>query len=650
LSTNVSLVNVSHAFGPQTLFTSVNAVLAGGDHIALTGVNGSGKSTLMRIIAGQLEPESGRVVAEKNTRIAYLPQSGAPLSGKSLYEEAETAYARFERMASEMRELEKEMRAPGGGADWVLGRYTRLQEALESSDYYERRYTIEKVLAGLGFSDEDRSRPACAFSSGWQMRIALARVLLEDADVLLLDEPTNYLDLEARNWLEGFLATYRGAVLLVSHDRYFLDMTVSKVMEIYMRRVKIYPGNFTAYEKKREAELREVVRRLDRQQEERARIEAFVRRFRYNASKARLVRSRIRQLQKMERIEIPPGIRRMHFRFPDPPHCGRAALQVEGLAKSYGDKTALSGVSFDLMRGERLVVVGPNGAGKSTLMRILARRTRADSGTVRYGKDVAAGYFSPEYEVPPEDEKTVFQVVEEEAPSELYPRLKDLLGAFLFRGDDVYKSVKVLSGGERSRLSLVELLLRRVNLLLLDEPTNHLDMVSKDILLDALKRYTGTVVFVSHDRLFIEELATKVLELDGGRSHLYVGGYEYYLWKKENGGQRNGGEPGGAASGRIENDPGSKAWREQRKEVLAGVRRLERREEEMLTAMEQLEAGNKALDEEMARSYRDGDRMKRLKAERESNAARQAELVHQWERVGQRLQALRNELGEPWST
>ncbi|HOV40138.1 MAG TPA: ABC-F family ATP-binding cassette domain-containing protein, partial [Spirochaetales bacterium] len=342
-----------------------------------------------------------------------------------------------------------------------------LQEQVERSGFYRREERIYSVLTGLGFSPEDFSRATEEFSGGWQMRIALAKVLLEDPDILLLDEPTNYLDIEARNWLEKYLSTFSGGVLVVSHDKYFLDVTVSEVYEIFNRRITRYTGNYSAYEQRRVVEMESLLKAYREQQEEISRQEEFIRRFRYNASKAALVQSRIKQLEKIPRIEVPETLKKIHFRFPSPPPCGRKVLTVEALSKSYGDLQVFENLSFVLERGEKLAVVGHNGAGKSTLLRILAGKDTPTAGEVQWGSGVIRGYFSQEQEETLNPEHSILEEVETECPTSLYPKIRDMLGAFLFRGDEIYKPISVLSGGERNRLSLLKLLLRPANVLIL---------------------------------------------------------------------------------------------------------------------------------------------------------------------------------------
>jgi ATP-binding cassette subfamily F protein 3 len=644
------LNDISHSFGAQQLFNSVNLTLASGQRIALTGANGSGKTTLMRIITGEIKPEKGKVGREKGTTVSYLPQSNANLFGKTVYEEAEKAYSRFESIVEEIHSLEQRfsvMTATSSQDEKLLARYSALQETIEASDYYSRKTSIERILAGLGFSSGELSQNSNEFSSGWQMRIALAKVLLETPDILLLDEPTNYLDFEARTWLETFLNAYRGAVLVVSHDRYFLDVTVSKVAEIYLERIKMYPGNFSSYEERRKAELRDVLKRYGEQQDEIARIESFVRRFRSIASKARQVQSRIKRLEKMQRIEIPPGLQKMHFRFPDPPHSGKVAFQLRGVSKSFDGKKVIGELDLELVRGEKLVILGPNGAGKSTLMRILAGRLAPDRGEIHYSKGVAIGYFSPDYEFTGEGSETVIRSVEKDAPAEIFPGLQGLLGAFLFRGDEIHKSVGVLSGGEQSRLSLLKTLLHPSNLLLLDEPTNHLDINSKDILLDALGHYKGSLVFVSHDRYFIQKLATRVLELEGGKAVLYLGDYDYYLWKK--GGRSSFETPEKSAASIQEEKHYSKNQREKVKALQSRLRRLGKEEAEIVERLDFLESERNSLEESMGREavYKDGNNMKELKEKVGRNLRNQKLLASRWEELEieiHRLQAQNSRL------
>jgi len=656
---SVILSEVELAFGDRSILKSVNLNLSKNRKLALAGANGSGKSTLMRILIGELKPDLGSVVREKNTRISYMPQSGSGGAESrssatesrsssmsldprcSVYEHVEKAFAAEAGMEQQLRAAELELgthRESSPELTRLLERHHELQEQLERSGYYRRAEVIERVLQGLGFRKDEFEQPVGHFSQGWQMRIALARVLCEGADLLLLDEPTNFLDLEARIWLEGFLQETEAGVLVVSHDRYFLDTTVNEVAELYQGNLNIYPGSFSSYERRRIQELQQIAEAYEQQQEEIARTEQFIRRFRYKATKARQVQSRVKALERMERIEAPPVHKTLHFTFPEAPRSGRLSMEAEGLAKSYGDKTVFAGGGLTLSRGEKWALVGPNGAGKSTLMRLLALREEADSGTIRYGSGVQAGYYSPEEVENLEEAKTVEALVTDWAPMEMVPHVRSLLGAFLFRGDDVFKAVAVLSGGEKSRLALLRMLLQPTNLLFLDEPTNHLDLQSKDILLDALKRYSGAVVFVSHDRNFIAALAGRVAEVGGGGIKPYPGDYAYYLWRKaqeeENPDTADRSEP------TRPEEPGHTQvsfgeMREQSKAQKRELRRLEREEQELLATMEQLEEEGSRLEHLLAQEdvYRDGQRVREIKEQLERITSRRERLMSRWETV-----------------
>ena len=633
---SVTLTNISHGYGHRRLFSEVNFSIAGGDRIALTGANGSGKTTLMRIIARQIDPEFGSLVYEKSTTVAYLPQTGIVLKGSSVYEETERAFDRFHTVVEELQSLEGELAASSTESSRgtaVLNAYQRLQEHLESEGYHRRDVEIKKVLTGLGFLPEQYSLPVENFSSGWQMRIALAKVLLERADILLLDEPTNYLDLEARMWIEQYLSGYLGGLLVVSHDREFLDRTVGRVAELFSESLKVFRGNFSEYRSRRKQELDELIKRREQQQKEIKRIESFIRRFRATASKAKQVQSRVRMLQRMDRIDIPPGMLRVQLQFPDPPHSGKISVHMSSISKAFGDNCVFSDLSAILPRGEKLVVVGPNGAGKSTLLRLISGGEQPSEGTIQYGEGTAIGYFSPEMlrEQPPPG--TVMEYVEKEAPSHRTGELQNLLGAFLFQGDDVHKSVKVLSGGEKSRLLLLTFLLRPLNLLVLDEPTNHLDMTSKEVLLDALRQYRGTLVFVSHDRYFLRELATSVLDLSGGKAVFYPGDYDYFLWKKDP-------EREETVSDHSEVDQRNN-WHLQKLKK-SRLRSLEREENEVVEVLDALKAKQEELEESLAdpEVYSDGKRVKQVKEKLNMNRIEQLRASLRWEKIEREIALL----------
>ena len=528
----VQFSKVSLAFGDRDILKDVSVNLATGSKVALTGANGAGKSTLIKIMAGLVEPDSGQRIVQKDTRIAYLPQSGLTHRGSTLLEEADKAFQFGYKIQEEIEQLGEQLKQNPSNTDFLLERHSSLLSKLEDSGWYRRQSQAESVLLGLGFSREDFSKRTEEFSGGWQMRIALAKALMQNPDILLLDEPTNYLDIEARNWLESFLKNFTGGFLLVSHDRYFLDVTINEVYELFGGNLKSYSGNFSKYEKIRAIELQTLMAEYEKQQAEIAHLEDFIRRFGYKATKAAQAQDRQKALDKIlqNKIEIPESLKKIHFKFPPAPHSGNIVLRMTDIKKSYdGQFNVLDNLELLLEKGERLVVTGHNGAGKSTLLRIVAGVDQNFSGKIELGAGVTIGYFSQDNAETICGSQSVIDYIESIAPLELIPKVRDMLSAFLFRGDDVNKSLDVLSGGEKTRVALLQLLLHPVNLLVLDEPTNHLDMHSKDVLLNALKDFGGTVIFVSHDRGFIQDLATRVLELTPGHFRNFVGDYEYYM-------------------------------------------------------------------------------------------------------------------------
>ena len=503
------------------------------------------------------------------------------------------------------------------------------------------------------------------------MRIALAKILLENPGILLLDEPTNYLDIEARTWLESWLRSFSGGCLVVSHDRYFLDVTVNEVYEIFRGNLKRYAGNYSTYEKLRAVELESLVKRYEMQQEEIKKTEALINRFRYKASKAAFAQELVKRLEKMERVEIPENLKKISISFPQPPHSGRVALTLEGIGKHYGERRVLSGLDLTVEAGERLLVAGPNGAGKTTLLRIIAGGDTDYEGSLRYGAGIAVGYFSQDAAENLSGSETVEQYIEAQAPTHLIPKVRSMLGAFLFRGDDVFKPLSVLSGGEKSRLAMLRMLLKPMNLLILDEPTNHLDLQSKDILLDCLKAFSGTIIFVSHDRGFMEALSTKTLGLQPGRHRLYYGGYEYYLERMAQQNTEDSPEylplPKNEASRTeaVEREdscqptpaplpksilvkagepmPLSAAERrEQEKQRQSVIRRLERQESEILKEMENLESEKARLEGELSRPevYSSGENTKTIKLKLEENAAALEAKSREWETKAEEVAAV----------
>jgi ATP-binding cassette subfamily F protein 3 len=589
----LTLSGLHKAFGGQVVLAGVNWFVPAGARVALVGANGSGKTTLLKIIAGQAEADGGTLSLPRGTTVGYLPQEVMGQRGGTVLARAMTAFDHVHEIATRCRELEHALaECPEASPqhDSLMAEYTAAREAWDTHGSYDLESRAEAVLAGLGFGTDDLQRDCGEFSGGWQMRLALAILLLRQPHLLLLDEPTNHLDLEARDWLERFLQSYPHTVILVAHDRYFLDQMVTRISELSRGCLTDFECNYSRYlvEKEQRQLQQEEAYRL--QQEEIARVEAFISRFRYQASKAALVQSRIKQLEKMERVAPPEGgLRSVHFRFPQPARSGRTVLELTGVRKAYGTLTVYGGLDLAIERGHKIALVGPNGAGKSTLMRLLAGVDPIDAGQRRVGHNVTLSYFAQDSGTSLDPDKTVLDTVTEVAPIELVPQVRNLLGSFLFSGDSVYKRARVLSGGERSRLALATLLLRPMNCLLLDEPTNHLDLAAKEVLLKALLDFTGTLVFVAHDRYFLDRLPDEVVEVGHGTAVRYLGNYEEYLRKKAS-------DPGGPqvpirASGPVlEEATGNRPARpieEDRVRRKRAAREVQRRERE-LAEVEQL--------------------------------------------------------------
>ncbi len=547
----LTIANLNKAYRGQRILDGVNWFAPDRMRIGLTGMNGAGKSTLLRLIAGEIEPDSGEINLPKGTSVGYLPQEVIGISGRTVLDEAMTAFADLHALEAECRRLEDALGAApveGPEHDALMTAYHDVRERFDREVRYDLEAETERVLAGLGFRTSDFTRDLGTFSGGWQMRVALAKLLLRRPRVLLLDEPTNHLDLEARTWLEEFLAASESLVILVAHDRYFLDVCVQRITEVSRGRLTDYDCNYTAYLEQREERRTQEAEAYAAQQEEIARIEAFIRRFRYQASKAPLVQSRVKQLERMERLAPPDGHeRRVKIRLPDPPRSGRIVVGLEHATKHYGDLSVYENVDLAIERGSKVALVGPNGAGKSTLLKMLVGVEPLTAGRRVCGHNVRLAYFAQDQSAVLDASKTVLDELTAVTPTELVPRVRDLLGAFLFSGDAVEKPVRVLSGGERSRLALAKLLVEPANCLLLDEPTNHLDLTAKEVLLEALLEYEGTVVLVAHDRYILDRLPSEVVEVGHGAAVRYLGNYEDYLAKKAS---LDGAAPGSTSASR----------------------------------------------------------------------------------------------------
>jgi len=561
----IQLSGAGKRFGHKLLFENLNWLITPQDRVGLVGANGTGKSTLLKILAEIESLDYGSISRAKGISAGYLPQDGLNLSGRSVFAECLSVFDDVHAMERELEELThriSEVDPASAEYEQVSERFHRVQSEFLHRDGYNLESQVGTVLTGLGFGKQDWTRQTEEFSGGWQMRIALAKLLLAKPNMLLLDEPTNHLDLETRNWLEGYLADYPYAYVLISHDRYFLDVTVKKIVEIWNKGVHFYSGNYEKYLREKQQRRDSLVSAYNNQRERIEQLEAFISRFRYQATKAKQVQSRIKELEKIERIEVPEEERTIHFTFPQPKPSGRIVAEFNSLDKSYGEKQVLRDVNFTIERGERVALVGVNGAGKSTMIKLLAGKELPTGGDYRLGHNVEVDYFAQDQYKELDTEARMIDDLGMVA-SRSQTELRSILGSFLFSEDDVFKRIGVLSGGERNRYALARMLLHPSNFLLLDEPTNHLDLRAKDVLLESLQKFNGTCVFVSHDRYFIDRLATRVFEVADGAVNIYPGNYEDYLWRKQNGAQqlqeqlqaevadkKNGKQPMGAPASR----------------------------------------------------------------------------------------------------
>jgi len=531
----IQLSELTKSFGDRVLLDAITWQITDRERVGLCGPNGAGKTTLLRMMAGLDEPDSGAVLKPSALTVGYLPQDGLTHAGRTVFEEASSAFGALLAMKDEMHALEARLgdeAIPEGEHDAMLARYSDLQDRFRIGDGYSIELKTSTVLQGLGFTTADLDRRTETFSGGWQMRLALAKLLLGQPNLLLLDEPTNHLDLEARNWLETFLVAYPYAVILVSHDRFFLDAVVTRIADLTLRTLTDYHTNYSGYLVEHHERIEALRKAKHEQDEEVARVRMFIDRFRYQATKASQVQSRIKMLEKVVPIEVPPERKKIHFTFPACAKSGRTVMELKHVRKAYGDLIVFKDLNLHLERGDRIALVGHNGAGKSTLMRMLSGEEAPGAGQRVEGHHVVAQYFAQDEATRMDPAPTVYETLASGSPNDMVPAIRNILGGFLFSGDDVYKRVKVLSGGERTRLAVARMLLRPSNTLLLDEPTNHLDLDSKEVLLDALIDYGGTLIFVSHDRYFVERLATKIIEVGNGEAIVYPGTYKEFLWHK----------------------------------------------------------------------------------------------------------------------
>ncbi len=534
----IQLQGAGKRFGHKLLFENCDWLITPKERTGLVGANGTGKSTLLKILCGMESLDYGSLSFTKGITAGYLPQDGLTLSGRTIFAECMNVFADLREMEKELETLHQrlgELDPSSIEYSAVADRLHHIDTEFRNRDGYAIEAQVGTVLDGLGFRKEDWTRRTEEFSGGWQMRIALAKLLLEKPNMLLLDEPTNHLDLEARNWLESYLENYPYACVLISHDRYFLDVTVNRTVEIWNKKVQFYSGNYESYLRQKEERRSQLESAYRNQRERIEQLEAFINRFRAQATKAKQVQSRIKELEKIERVEVPPDEKTIHFSFPQPKPSGRIVAEFKDVSKSYGAKHVFSGASFIIERGDRIALVGVNGAGKSTMIKLLAGTEPLTSGAYTLGHNALPDYFAQDQYKELNPDARLLDDLGDAAPRSTTTELRTLLGCFLFSDDEVFKRIGVLSGGERNRYALARMLLAPSNFLLLDEPTNHLDMRAKDVLLNALREYNGTVVFVSHDRYFIDNLATRIFEIEDGHVHVYPGNYEDYLWRKGGG-------------------------------------------------------------------------------------------------------------------
>ena len=618
----IAATDISLQFGERVLFKEISFRIGPRDRIGLVGSNGTGKTTLLRILVGQAEADSGTVNKAKYVTVGYLAQEGTTTRGCTLYGEAESVFGDIIDTQSRLDEVHRKM---GELTDHeseefreLLDLYGELQHKLESSDAFRMKGVIEKVLKGLGFRESDFERDTGEFSGGWQMRIALAKLLLQQPSLLLLDEPTNHLDLESLQWLEEYLQSYEGALIIVSHDRRFLDTMAQTIFELSMGTLSEYAGNFTAYQEQRALRLEQQIAAFENQQAQIKQTQRFIERFRYKATKARQVQSRIKMLERMELVQLEDEEGAIDFEFPPAPPSGKVAMELLNIAKSYDSNVVFEDVSLDIYRGDRLAFVGVNGAGKSTLSRIIAGVEPFESGTRNVGHNVIVSYFAQHQAEELDPGFEVLQTVESVAAGETRRQLRSLLGSFLFHGDDVFKKVRVLSGGEKSRLALAKMLLIPANLLVMDEPTNHLDMRSKGVLQDALEDYDGSFVIVSHDRDFLDPIINKVVEFTSGKIRVFPGTLSEYLDKKKE--ERAGQSAISQASSRMSATAGDKERKRQEAALRQERYRATKPIQEKIETVEKTIAAHEAEKADIERLmsnpsfYKDGEKVKTITA------------------------------------
>lgn len=639
--------HIKKAFSDEIILKDATFHINEQEHAAIVGMNGAGKTTLLRIITGELKSDAGEVVCAKDTTIGYLPQQQGYHSDNTIYEELLAVKADVIEMDQQLRKLEQEIsHTEGEELEKLLDRYHRLQTSFESGDGYSYKSKVLGVINGLGFGGDAMHQVIDHLSGGQKTRVALGKLLLMEPDLLLLDEPTNHLDLESIRWLESYLTNYKGSVLVVSHDRYFIDRIAGKIVEIDHGKVTSFTGNYSSYSEKKAALREALIKQYYNQQQEIRHQEAVIEKLRsFNREKSiRRAESREKMLDKIERIEKPVEYEK-NMSFTLTPSCvsGNDVLHVKNFAKSFGDNHLFEDISFDVKRGEKIAILGQNGTGKTTLLKMIQGMEPVDAGIAITGSNVEIGYYDQEHQVL-HDDKTIFEEIQDGYPDLTHTAIRNVLAAFLFTGDDVFKPIRMLSGGERGRVSLARLMLSNANFLLLDEPTNHLDITSKEILETALNNYTGTVLYVSHDRYFINKTATKILDLTGHRLLSYDGDYSYYLEKKETVEQiylseTDVSSPAGTSPVQETETDAKLDWKEQKAQA-ANRRKQENQYNKIEQQIETLESEIAALDEEFSlpENATNAPKLAELSAAREEKEAALSEALEEWERLAEELE------------